>query len=663
MTSAIASAIAGPGATAQAPPLATMRSGGFGRLRLRRRLDERRPAPRERQPAESGALAGRIGPRREAELAEPIAQPMTVDRDRRPGEHPVDGRVAGVRRNQPGIRDERRRDATRRAGDARGGRGPETAVVADVDDLDPTVDRVRQAGGCPGDSPPRVVAWRADVVEQLAQRRSRRVAGGRRRRQQDLALAVAARSPRTCGSSSAIEPARITLSSGRRSRDRRDERGHVVERSPLVGAGRFAGAEEHGVDARVEDRRRHRQRVGRPGTQPATTRQPVRRAASSSGATARSDAAIAPTAVAARCGAMRRGRSRRPRPGRSRGSERAAGRPARTGSSSSRTMASTSMPAAWRATRSGATDGEPGRRARRTRWRRPGRGRGRLSGRVTRHATPRSCPRWRSAILGRWSASRTNEPREGPNWTRIGLLNARWSASRTNEPREGPNCTRSGLLNARWSASRTKEPREEPNCTRIGLLNARWSASRTDRPQRRGPPLGVPGDLFVQLLEPGDQLLDPRIVREDLRRAREARRRTGPAARGRRTASRSRRAADTAGSPGGSAPQGRSGRAAGSRGRPARRARRAAPRLARTGGSRDAPLARPAARKPQAARRRGERDLERVVGRGAAHREDHVLDRRRSGQLVADRFDCRRVPPRRAESRRRPSRAPGRRCS
>ena len=70
-----------------------------------------------------------------------------------------------------------------------------------------------------------------------------------------------------------------------------------------------------------------------------------------------------------------------------------------------------------------------------------------------------------------------------------------------------------------------------------------------------------------------------------------------PCSPGRRTASRSRRAVGTAGWPGGSGPPGRSGPAAGSRGRPARRARRAAPRRARTGSSRDAPLAsRPSAR-------------------------------------------------------------------
>ena len=152
----------------------------FGRL-IGRRLHQDRQRGTSGSEAESGALAGGVRPRREAELAEPIAQPMPVDRDRRPGEDAVDRRVVGVGRNEPGLGDERGGDPTRRAADAGRRRGPKPAVEADIDDLDPPIDGVGQPGGRPGDRPPSVVAWRAEIVEQLAKRGSGRVAGCRRR--------------------------------------------------------------------------------------------------------------------------------------------------------------------------------------------------------------------------------------------------------------------------------------------------------------------------------------------------------------------------------------------------------------------------------------------------------------------------------------------------
>jgi hypothetical protein len=90
---------------------------------------------------------------------------VAVDRHRRPADDAVDGRVARVRRHE----DRRRRRAPKsplpQTGRARRGDRPEAAVVADVDDLDPAIERVGERGGAAGDRPACVVARRADIVE------------------------------------------------------------------------------------------------------------------------------------------------------------------------------------------------------------------------------------------------------------------------------------------------------------------------------------------------------------------------------------------------------------------------------------------------------------------------------------------------------------------
>ena len=149
---------------------------------------------------------------------------------------------------------------------ARAGRGdrPEAAVEADVDDLDAPIERVGERGRPTGDRPARVVARRPDVVEQLAERRSRRVAGRRGRGEQDLALAVAVGrlEARQLLRHRAGEEDRQLRAANRRGGD---ERGDVLDPAALVGSGRLARADEHGVDRRVEDGGGHRQRVDRVG--------------------------------------------------------------------------------------------------------------------------------------------------------------------------------------------------------------------------------------------------------------------------------------------------------------------------------------------------------------------------------------------------------------
>ena len=60
---------------------------------------------------------------------------------------------------------------------------------------------------------------------------------------------------------SAIAPARITVSSGRRATTAGHDRGQLVEAASLVGAGRIARADEEDVDGRIEERLRQLERV------------------------------------------------------------------------------------------------------------------------------------------------------------------------------------------------------------------------------------------------------------------------------------------------------------------------------------------------------------------------------------------------------------------
>src|SRR6185503_3717281 len=132
------------------------------------------------------------GPRPEAELAETVAQPMAIERDRRPGEDAVDDDVVGIGRHEGGVGDDR--DLGRRvaAADPRGRGRPQPAVEADLDELDPAVEDIGQRGGDPAAGTPRIIGSATDLVEEAAKGLSRRVSGSRGGCQEDLPAAVAA---------------------------------------------------------------------------------------------------------------------------------------------------------------------------------------------------------------------------------------------------------------------------------------------------------------------------------------------------------------------------------------------------------------------------------------------------------------------------------------
>ena len=293
----------GPGATAHAPPLAMTRSGAgpsdsSGVASTSVRSAARAAASRRR------AVAGGIRPRRVAELAEPVAQPVAVDRDRRPGEHPIDGLVARVRRHEAGIGDEDGARGRRRATSSRR-RDRAQPAVEPMSTTSTRRSSVSARAAARADRPSRVVPRRPNVVEQLAQGEPGRVAGGRGGCQQDLALAVAVRR---------LEPRQLL---GHRAREqdgqlRPADRGGARparprRRAPAARRGRVARPHRAGP-RRCPDRGSPRSSPGvdRVGAE-ARTRQPVRMAASSSGSTARSDAAIAMICWGGALRAIRRG--------------------------------------------------------------------------------------------------------------------------------------------------------------------------------------------------------------------------------------------------------------------------------------------------------------------------------------------------------------------
>ena len=163
------------------------REGGLGG----RRLDEDAERGPGRGEPEARPVARDRRPRPESQLAEPVAEAVAVDRDRRPGQDAIDGDVAGVRRDEAGVGDDR--DLGRRflAARSRAGRGPEPAVEADLDQLDPPIEDVGEGGRHPAGRAPRVVGAATDLVEQLPQRLPGGLAGAGGRREEQLARALA----------------------------------------------------------------------------------------------------------------------------------------------------------------------------------------------------------------------------------------------------------------------------------------------------------------------------------------------------------------------------------------------------------------------------------------------------------------------------------------
>ena len=186
ITSAAASATAGrrrhaPGAAGDDDEI------GRGKgLEGRRGREEALDGGPRRGQAQQRAVAGCVAPRREGQLAQPIPHAEAVERDAEPADDGVEVRVAEPSRQERGVGDDRARrrggvdgggraGARRRRGDARTGR------LADLDDLDPPAEdlRERRGRGRQRAAPVRPVA--PQRVEQDAQRRPAALRGRRRR--------------------------------------------------------------------------------------------------------------------------------------------------------------------------------------------------------------------------------------------------------------------------------------------------------------------------------------------------------------------------------------------------------------------------------------------------------------------------------------------------
>ena len=122
------------------------------------------------------AVAGRVGPRRDPQLAQPIAKAVAVRRPGRPCRDPVDGVVVGVRRAPAPPRARSRASRPRRARPATGpGTRSGARVEADLDDVDPPVEHVGEGRRGRTERPP-------GIVGRKGERRSAGRGGRRHRR-------------------------------------------------------------------------------------------------------------------------------------------------------------------------------------------------------------------------------------------------------------------------------------------------------------------------------------------------------------------------------------------------------------------------------------------------------------------------------------------------
>jgi hypothetical protein len=122
------------------------------------------------------ARSGDPRPGPQAQLAQPVPEAMAIERHRRPGQDPIDGRVGRLGRDEPGVGDDRHGRDGIVAADARAGGCPETGIEPDLDQLDPPIEDVGQGADRPAGGSPRVVRSAPDLVEQLAQGRPGRFA-------------------------------------------------------------------------------------------------------------------------------------------------------------------------------------------------------------------------------------------------------------------------------------------------------------------------------------------------------------------------------------------------------------------------------------------------------------------------------------------------------
>ncbi len=234
-----------PGRPSRASHSASRRQRGAGGGHPQGRARRRSRRPTARCAARAAGRAGGAGRRPRWTTARPGRRPRRRDR---PARAPRVGTTA-------------RSTVAERATDARRGRRPGRRVVADLDDVDAPVEDVGEGHRAPAERSMGVVGRQRELEQEVRQRaaRARRAGPPARARPRP----AGGRRPRTRpGGRSSRRPGRRPAPAAG-SADGRDQRGQLAERAPLVGGRRIAGPDEHAVDARIEQHRRHRQRVGR----------------------------------------------------------------------------------------------------------------------------------------------------------------------------------------------------------------------------------------------------------------------------------------------------------------------------------------------------------------------------------------------------------------
>ncbi len=202
---------------------------------------ERRP--RRRHP-QAHAVAGRVGPRRDPQLAHPVAQAMAVGAPVRPAPDAVDRPRRRARRARA-LRPGRPRCPTPAAPFPAAGQAAIAAprVVADLDHVHAAVEDLGQGQGARAQRPPGVV-WRQRQLEQEVGAAA--PPGSPRSPRPGRAATSPARSagsPKT-PIWSAIAPARTTVRSGRRDAAAATTRRQLADPAPLVGRRRLARADQ-----------------------------------------------------------------------------------------------------------------------------------------------------------------------------------------------------------------------------------------------------------------------------------------------------------------------------------------------------------------------------------------------------------------------------------
>ena len=122
---------------------------------------------------ERDAVARRVGPGRQAQLAQAIAQAMPVGAPGGPQADPVDDRIVGIEVRQRRTRDDGKVQAGRPARDPGRRRRACPRIEADLDDVDPPVEHLGQRDRPSPERAPGVVGREGQLDEQLGERTGR----------------------------------------------------------------------------------------------------------------------------------------------------------------------------------------------------------------------------------------------------------------------------------------------------------------------------------------------------------------------------------------------------------------------------------------------------------------------------------------------------------